>query len=235
MKKHTHNQWQELYNNQKSQSEQDNIIVKPEEIISYIFIFDCLLNTILYVNSSYETITEFSVNDFDINFMIANIHPEDLEYFLKCEEKNLKFTNELLFAEHFKYTLSYSYRIKTKDDSYIRIKQECQALEVNNSGHLTKTLVTHTHIKDEYYATKDDRRIFDKSIGAYVDETNTYNLSKRELEVLNLIKQGKNSQQVAEELFLSKNTILTHRKNILNKTKSSSFIELIKKLSYNYY
>jgi len=31
--------------------------------------------------------------------------------------------------------------------------------------------------------------------------------------------------------MISKNTVLTHRKNILNKTKTNSFIELIKKIS----
>jgi len=47
-----------------------------------------------------------------------------------------------------------------------------------------------------------------------MDTNNTYNLSKRELEILQLIKDGYNSQEVAEKLNMSKNTVLTHRKNI---------------------
>lgn len=73
------------------------------------------------------------------------------------------------------------------------------------------------------------------ALGIYIDTENRYNLSKREFEILNLIKEGYNSQEVSEKLNVSKNTVLTHRKNILNKTNSSSFIELVKKLSYSHY
>lgn len=73
------------------------------------------------------------------------------------------------------------------------------------------------------------------ALGIYIDTENRYNLSKREFEILNLIKEGYNRQEVSEKLNVSKNTVLTHRKNILNKTNSSSFIELVKKLSYSHY
>lgn len=227
--------WNELFQNQKSKSEVDNLTLRPDQISSYIFIFDCDTNTILYVNPSFEFLTGHSTNAFDINFLIEMIHPEDLNYFLECEDKNLQFTNKLSFSEHFKYTFSYTYRIQTIDGNYIRIMQECQALEVNQSGHLTKTLVIHKRVEDRTEKNSNDLRIFDKSQGIYIDTENRYNLSKRELEILNLIKIGMNSQQVSEKLNISKNTILTHRKNILNKTSSKSFIELVKKLSYSHY
>jgi DNA-binding CsgD family transcriptional regulator len=159
------------------------------------------------------------------------IHPEDLPYFLNSEERGLAFTNKLVFNEHFKYILSYSYRIKTNKNEYIRILQQCQALEVNNSGHLTKTLVIHKRVKDFDIRPEDDYKIFDKSQNVYIDEQNSYNLTSRELEILNLIKLGLNSSQISEILKISKNTVITHRKNILNKAKSNSFIELIKKIS----
>lgn len=42
-------------------------------------------------------------------------------------------------------------------------------------------------------------------------------LSKRELDVLRLIATGKTTKQIAEVLFISVNTVLTHRKNISSK------------------
>lgn len=226
------NQWQNLVHSQKSKSIKDNEVQSPEQITSYIFIFDCLENSILYANPAYEAITGFSTNDFTIDQLIADIHPDDLEYFMKCEELNLEFTNKLLFAEHFNYIMSYSYRRKTASGNYIQIVQECQALEVNNSGHLVKTLVTHKKLDNIRPIDDKDRKIFDKMKGVFVDDNNRYNLSNRELEIISLIKQGMNSQEVADALNVSKNTILTHRKNILSKTKSNSFIELIKKMTY---
>lgn len=44
-----------------------------------------------------------------------------------------------------------------------------------------------------------------------------FNLTKRELEIINLIKNGFTNQQIADKLFLSIYTIETHRKNIMHK------------------
>lgn len=232
MEEDVQNKWNELHKNQKSQSEIDNKFTTPEQISSYIFIYDCFENSILYVNNAFEALTGEKESDFNLDFLIGMIHPDDLSYFFACEEKGLVFTNKLLFDDHFKYRFSYTYRINTKN-GYIRISQECQALEVNTSGHLTKTLVIHKRIDDFEERPEDDYKIFDKSQSIYIDVDNRYNLSKRELEILALIKQGLNSEQVSNELNISKNTVLTHRKNILNKTNSTSFIELVKKLTFN--
>lgn len=232
MKKNNINKWNTLVKSQKSQSESDNQIKIPEQIHSYFFIFDCYNNTILFTNTAFETVTGYAPNMLNLDFLLDIIHPDDLNYFYECEESFLEFTNNLSFNEHFKYTHSYSYRIKKADGNYIQIFQECQALEVNNSGHLTKTLVNHKKIEYIEKTKTRDFKIFDKSQNSYIDTENIYNLTKRELEILNFIKSGMNSQQISDFLNISKNTILTHRKNILNKSNSSSFIELIKKLSY---
>lgn len=52
-------------------------------------------------------------------------------------------------------------------------------------------------------------------------------LSKREIEVLQLVVQGKSSKMIAEELFVSYHTINTHRKNIIKKVGVSNVSELI--------
>lgn len=228
--------WNDIFQKQKSQSKNDNKELFPNKITSYIFIYDCGENNILYVNNSFEILTGHKTNAFNLDFLISIIHPDDLAYFFKCEERGLEFTNKLSFNEHFRYTLSYTYRIKNSKGDYIKIQQECQAIEVNTSGHLTKTFVTHKLLnKDSNDDSSKDYKIFDKLRGFFIDEENSYNLSKRELEILTLIKAGYNSAEVAHQLNISKNTILTHRKNILAKTNSNSFIELLKKLSYSEY
>ena len=60
----------------------------------------------------------------------------------------------------------------------------------------------------------------------------TYNLrsiplSKREKEILQLIIKGKTSKEIAEQICISKNTVDTHRRNILEKTGKKSTAELI--------
>lgn len=55
-------------------------------------------------------------------------------------------------------------------------------------------------------------------------------LSSRELEILHLIAMGFDSEIIAEKLFLSVNTVSTHRRNILKKTGASSTLDLIIKM-----
>jgi DNA-binding NarL/FixJ family response regulator len=53
-------------------------------------------------------------------------------------------------------------------------------------------------------------------------------LTKRELQVLELLAEGLTNKEIAEKIFLSKRTVETHRKNLIVKTKSKNTSSLIK-------
>jgi len=55
-------------------------------------------------------------------------------------------------------------------------------------------------------------------------------LSPREIEILEMVTQGKTSKEIAAELFISKTTVDTHRRNILEKTGARSTSELLMKV-----
>lgn len=52
--------------------------------------------------------------------------------------------------------------------------------------------------------------------------------SDRELEVLRLLAKGKNSYEIAEQLFITLNTVKTHRRNMLRKLKATNTSQLLK-------
>ena len=56
---------------------------------------------------------------------------------------------------------------------------------------------------------------------------NNDNLTKREIEVLRHICKGMTNQQIAENLYLSRRTVDTHRTNLLEKTGSKNTAQLI--------
>lgn len=64
--------------------------------------------------------------------------------------------------------------------------------------------------------------------------SNTPVLTLREEEILRLISAGKKSIEIAEALFISENTVKTHRKNIHAKLGLSSIPELINYYHKNY-
>jgi DNA-binding NarL/FixJ family response regulator len=52
-------------------------------------------------------------------------------------------------------------------------------------------------------------------------------LSRRELEVLRLITKEFTAQEIADELFISQNTVNTHRKNLLSKLNAKNTAGLV--------
>ena len=60
-----------------------------------------------------------------------------------------------------------------------------------------------------------------------------YRLTKRELQILQLISQALSNKEIAKELFISDQTVSVHRKNIMKKLNVSNTAGLIK-VAYNH-
>ncbi len=57
----------------------------------------------------------------------------------------------------------------------------------------------------------------------------TFNLTQREKEILELVSYEFSTHEIANQLFLSHHTILTHRKNLMNKFKVRNTAGLMRK------
>jgi DNA-binding NarL/FixJ family response regulator len=53
-------------------------------------------------------------------------------------------------------------------------------------------------------------------------------LSKRELEILKFISEGLTNNEIADKIFTSRRTVETHRRNLIEKTKTKNTATLIK-------
>jgi len=96
------------------------------------------------------------------------------------------------------------------------------ALKSGASGYIPKTgskaellKAIDTVLRGEVYITSEHAVKLSKSLGAYEQFT------KRELEVLNLIKQNKNNQEIAKALKINIRTVENHISNIYFKTGCS--------------
>lgn len=70
---------------------------------------------------------------------------------------------------------------------------------------------------------------FDESLKANAHGNDAEaSLSKRELQIVKLIGEGKTSQDIADALFIGKTTVDTHRKNILKKLNLQGKSELLR-------
>ena len=86
----------------------------------------------------------------------------------------------------------------------------------------------------EYYFSKDVKhKMIDNFIAINVKPLNqkvklSAELSEREIEVLNHIADGLTNEEIAEKLFLSKRTVESHRRNMLEKTGAKNSAALVK-------
>lgn len=101
------------------------------------------------------------------------------------------------------------------------VLKECSSQEL--------CLAIQTVVNGQYYLTP---AILSTLIGDYLrlteNEAQSSNcpLSDRELDVLKLLVNGCNAKQIAEQLSISKNTVDTHRRHILDKLGCNSMAEL---------
>lgn len=65
------------------------------------------------------------------------------------------------------------------------------------------------------------------------DLKNVPRLTLREKEILELLREGKSTQEISDQLFLSFLTVQTHRRNLLNKYQAKNIVELLNIVKVN--
>jgi DNA-binding CsgD family transcriptional regulator len=159
-------------------------------------------------------------------------HPEDHERLNRAQTKLFKSGLELFIQQRGISIVSVLIRGRNAEGSYMNLL--LQTYSFYSEVHSTVfTLIVATDLttlaldKDSlhYYYAGNDPAMFRYPDEALLKEG--YNFSGRELEILKLIAEGLGSEQIADKLFLSVNTVYTHRSNILKKTRKSTTHELV--------
>jgi|SRR5690606_24830182 len=114
------------------------------------------------------------------------------------------------------------------------IYEKCRELDINGYLHkdadaqylidTIKRIVAGENIFDYGKATDTVEEVSDLFKDKY---TNRFKLSKREIEIVDLIRSGYTNNEIAEKLFLSVHTVMTHRKNILHKLEVRNTAEML--------
>ncbi len=126
------------------------------------------------------------------------------------------------------------------DEDYV-----LQAIESGASGYLLKgsskeeflKAVRAVHQGEKYFSAEVSRIFIDSYLNVKKQvsptpqtEARTYDLTKREKQILRLLTDGVNNKDIAEKLNKSIRTIETHRFNIMKKLDVNNVVELLKKV-----
>ena len=202
---------------------------------AYYFILNHHNLTIEFVSKEIETVMGYLPGEFDIKLMNSKLHPEDHSWFLSIGSAIVNFFALLPIDKMMEYKIRYDIRFKKKNGEYARILYQGILLDHDEEGKFLRTLSMHTDIT---YLKKEGQPIL-SFIGmngepSYIDVgarniciESDMTLTQRERDILKHVSKGKSSKEISDALHISKQTVDTHRKNMLHKKKVRSTGELI--------
>lgn len=150
---------------------------------------------------------------------------------------NMPYLNGLGAAEHIRRRhpmVKIVFLSMYSDAKIIAAAKNCNAMGFimkDVTAPLLKDALIHINNNKPVYLLPGVRQVQNASFALQDDFISKFKITSRELEIIDLIKQGKASKQIASELELSAYTIETHRKNIYRKLQVQSVAELIQRVS----
>ncbi|AWG20944.1 hypothetical protein FFWV33_05025 [Flavobacterium faecale] len=181
--------------------------------------------------------------DFNLEFLFENIHPDDKDRFVTYERKAISFFNDLEPSKVLNYKLSYDYRVQKADGTYIWILMQCVPIQSNDEGDLIRVLDIHTdisHLKTDnqpsglsFLGLNGEPSFINVSVEDTFFQVSKQLFTPREKEVIKLTIEGNKSPKVADILMISIHTVHTHRKNIMKKSNCKNWVEFSSKAIAN--
>ncbi|NJI75437.1 LuxR family transcriptional regulator [Sphingobacterium kitahiroshimense] len=216
-------------------------------ILADVFVVGPYYSYVIYVPDSSllqvseSTLRIHGLSDYPVSVadIIDQIHPDDLDFVLMAEKATLEKMKEIGFNYQLYLKSSYCFRMRIADGSYHMFHHQAIHLNKDEDGRLITALNIHTDI--QHITCTNNKIVLVTNIGT----KETYfcqidlslvehkpcvpELTKREREILSLIAKGHSSTQIAESLFISPDTVRTHRKNLFRKSNVNCVAEFVRK------
>ncbi|QMW00413.1 helix-turn-helix transcriptional regulator [Spirosoma foliorum] len=128
----------------------------------------------------------------------------------------------------------YDYRIMRKDGQQVRIGQESVILKADSEGRMLYSLALASdisHLNKEgtqhlCFLNGSERQLY--AIDTTTDQYRQIDvLSRREMQIAQLLSQNLTSEQIAEQLFISTHTVNTHRQKMIRKMGLGNTTDLL--------
>ena len=198
-------------------------------------IFDFAKRRIIYYSPNFGSLLGYQPSDYqDLGqyFFAGKIHPEDALTLSKVGLAILKILYNLSIDERLNYKHVFEYRMLNAQNKYVRLVEQYQVLELDPQGQmwLMLTIVDLSPSQDETELCKSQLLNFKTGKMVPIEPSSNIQLelTKRELEILKLVKNGLLSKEISDKLSISVHTVNTHRQRFLEKLNANNSIEAVK-------
>lgn len=206
--------------------------------------FDYRDLSLAFFTENIEDISGYSPQFFKDHGMagvISALHPQDAMEHVSFNNKVLEVFNHASISEKKTFELSYTLRWLHKDDGReIWFFTKAKPYLIDEQGnfiydlHIGFQINNHEHLTGYDWSFSYTKENGEKVVFKKHDiKSNGFSLTNKEKEIAALMVQGFDSQEIADKLFISRNTVFTHRKNIMKKLKAKNTAEVLKTLMSN--
>lgn len=166
-------------------------------------------------------------------FIDSKIHPEDFGMLAQIGLSTFKLFFSFSEDEKLNHKLVSEFRILNAAGKYIRVIEQQQVLELDHLGNLWLALSIldispnqqnlNEGLKSELINFRTGKIIL---INRMPDEL-TVQLTRREKEILNLVKSGLLSKEISDKLAISLHTVNTYRQKVIGKLGVNNSMEAV--------
>jgi DNA-binding CsgD family transcriptional regulator len=160
--------------------------------------------------------------------LLSLVQEEDLRKKYQLEFKYFQLLNSIDVTERGNYGVVTKLRIKNPESGYLVLQHRLLYISSSADGSVWLALCLYNLIYDHPGFSVPDGVIIDSKTGSIINlDEHTFNniISTREKEILQLIKKGHRSKDIADKLSLSINTVNRHRQNIFQKLNVTNAME----------
>jgi DNA-binding CsgD family transcriptional regulator len=201
-----------------------------------ISIFDLYQRRHVYYSPKYATVLGWDpkLAMEDITYTNNLIHTDDLPKLMLAGIYYIKLGFSLPEKNKKDYKCIFDYRVRGKEGKFVRVIEQQLPLELDTYGNVWLALSMLDLSPDKDVEAPFRGRLINHRTGEHFlfppDETpprETFSLTNREKEILGLIAKGLISKEIADRLFISVNTVNTHRQRIIEKLNVSNTYEAL--------
>ncbi|MGX5688321.1 response regulator transcription factor [Arcticibacter tournemirensis] len=171
---------------------------------------------------------EAEINSIWEDELLSRVHAEDLQKKYRLEFQFFQLMNSVERAERPDYRVVTKLRIRNSEGKQLLLEHRLLYISSSAEGTAWLALCLYNIIYDHPEFGVPKGVILNTRTGAIIDpEERSFNemLSAREKEILQLIKLGRRSKEIAEKLSLSIHTVNRHRQNIFQKLNVTNALE----------
>lgn len=193
------------------------------------YILDFKNNAITF-SKGLEKMLGYTKEEFNTLLLLDIIHPDDRDMVGRLIKATLMFATENNVTRDVGFFVSY--RVRHKDGRYLKVLRQSNIYEHDEEGRIISNLsllsdISFLNLSNKVEWKFDAPGLDKQKFKSYVTKEYSNFFTQRELEIIHHMKSGSTSKDIAVKLNISKHTVDTHRRKILQKSNCETTIEVL--------